>query len=47
MKKIVLFAMGLVMSMTTHAQEIETTISGDFVSSYIWRGQDLVSAQLP
>ena len=43
MKKIVLFAMGLVTSVTTHAQEIETTISGDIVSSYIWRGQDLGS----
>ena len=32
MKKIVLLAMGLVMSMTTLAQdEIETTISGDIV----------------
>ena len=46
MKKIVLFAMGLVMSMTTHAQEIETTISGDIVSSYIWRGQDLGNISL-
>ena len=47
MKKIVLFAMGLVMSMTTVAQdEIETTISGDIVSSYIWRGQDLGSAAI-
>ncbi|MBO4720441.1 MAG: hypothetical protein J5658_11285 [Prevotella sp.] len=45
MKKIVLFAMGLVMGMTTFAQdEIETTVSGDIVSSYIWRGQDLGSA---
>mgnify|MGYP006916029999 CR=1 FL=1 len=47
MKKIVLFAMGLVMSMTAFAQDsekIETTISGDVVSSYIWRGQDLGSA---
>ena len=44
MKKIVIFAMGLVLSSTTLAQEkIETTISGDFVSSYIWRGQDLGS----
>ena len=43
MKKIVLFAMGLVLSATTRAQEIETTICGDFVSSYIWRGQDLGS----
>ena len=41
MKKTVIFAMGLVMSMTTFAQdEIETTISGDIVSSYIWRGLD-------
>ncbi|MCR5366756.1 MAG: hypothetical protein K6E67_11540 [Prevotella sp.] len=47
MKKIVLLAMGLVMSMTTLAQdEIETTISGDIVSSYIWRGQDLGSAAI-
>ena len=44
MKKIVLFAMGMVMSMTAFAQdEIETTVSGDVVSSYIWRGQDLGS----
>ena len=44
MKKIVLFAMGLVMSMTTLAQEeIETTVAADVVSSYIWRGQDLGS----
>ncbi len=47
MKKIVLFAMGLVMSMTTFAQdEIETTISGDIVSNYIWRGQDLGNVSL-
>ena len=39
--------MGMVMSMTTHAQdEIETTISGDIVSSYVWRGQDLGSAAI-
>jgi hypothetical protein len=45
MKKIVLLAMGLVMSMTTLAQDkVETTICGDIVSSYIWRGQDLGSA---
>ena len=43
MKKIVLFAMGLVLSATTRAQEIETTIRGDIVSSYILRGQDLGS----
>ena len=41
MKKIVLLAMGMVLGSTTHAQEnIETTISGDVVSSYIWRGLD-------
>ena len=34
------------MSMTTHAQEIETTVSGDIVSSYIWRGQDLGNVSL-
>ena len=46
MKKIVLFAMGLVASATTLAQEIETSVSGDIVSSYIWRGQDLGSVSL-
>ena len=47
MKKIVLLAMGMVMSMTAFAQdEIETTISGDVVSSYIWRGQDLGSTSI-
>ena len=47
MKKIVLFALGMAMSMTTFAQdEIETTISGDIVSSYIWRGQDLGSTAI-
>ena len=47
MKKIVLFAMGLVMSMTAFAQdEIEATISGDIVSQYIWRGQDLGNAAI-
>ena len=47
MKKIVLFAMGMVMSMATFAQdEIETTISGDIVSSYIWRGQDCGNVSL-
>ena len=35
------------MSMTALAQdEIETTICGDVVSSYIWRGQDLGNASL-
>lgn len=47
MKKIVLLAIGLVASATTYAQEIvETTISSDVVSSYIWRGQDLGSAAI-
>ena len=42
MKKIVLFALGMVMGVTAYAQDtIEATISGDVVSSYIWRGQDL------
>lgn len=37
----------MVMSMTALAQdEIETTICGDVVSSYIWRGQDLGNASL-
>ena len=47
MKKIVLFAMGMVMSMTTLAQdEVETTVAADVVSSYIWRGQDLGNAAI-
>ena len=42
MKKIVIFALGLVMNMTTYAQDkVETTIAADFVSQYIWRGLDL------
>ncbi len=42
MKKIVIFALGLVMNMTAYAQDkVETTIAADFVSQYIWRGQDL------
>ena len=47
MKKIVLFAMGMAMSMTTLAQdEVETTVAADVVSSYIWRGQDLGSTAI-
>ena len=50
----VLLAMGMVMGMTAFAQDdgeyrssaIETTICGDIVSSYIWRGQDLGSAAI-
>ena len=39
--------MGMVLGSTTHAQEnIETTISGDVVSSYIWRGLDAGSVSL-
>ena len=44
MKKIVLFALGLVVTATIHAQEIETTVAADVVTQYIWRGQDLGSA---
>ena len=47
MKKVVLFALGLVMSLATFAQdEVEATISGDIVSQYIWRGQDLGNAAI-
>lgn len=49
MKKIVLLAMGLVLGSTSLAQneeKVETNLSGDIVSSYIWRGQDLGSAAL-
>ena len=61
MKKIVLFALVMTMSMTTFAQDdvdyqpsdaehrsskIETTMTADIVSSYIWRGQDFGSAAL-
>jgi len=47
MKKIVLLVIGLVALATTYAQEtVETTISSDVVSSYIWRGQDLGSAAI-
>ena len=47
MKKIVILAMGMVLGSTSLAQEeVETAISGDVVSSYIWRGQDLGSVSL-
>ncbi len=47
MKKIVCFAMWLTVSLATLAQEkVETTICGDAVSSYIWRGQDLGDVSL-
>lgn len=45
MKKILLFALGLVAVATTHAQ-VETTIAADVVSQYIWRGQDLGNVSL-
>ena len=45
MKKIVLMAMMIARGYSATAQdEIETTVAADFVSSYIWRGQDLGSA---
>ena len=45
MKKRFVLATMLVASATAIAQDkIETTICGDIVSSYIWRGQDLGSA---
>ena len=47
LKKIVCFAMMLVASATAFAQdEVETTVSADVVSQYIWRGQDLGSVSL-
>ena len=45
MKKIVLMATMIATVMCATAQDkVEATISGDIVSSYIWRGQDLGSA---
>ena len=47
MKKLVAIAMGLAMSTATFAQdEVETTISTDVVSHYVWRGQDLGGASV-
>jgi len=46
MKKIVLMAMMIAAGYSATAQEIETTISGDIVSSYIWRGQNLGSTAI-
>ena len=49
MKKIVLLAMGLVVSVTTLAQEkekVETTIAADVVSQYVWRGLEAGSVSL-
>ena len=49
MKKIVLLAMGLVVSATTLTQEkekVETTIAADVVSQYVWRGLEAGSVSL-
>ena len=49
MKKIVLLAMGLVVSATTLAQEkekVETTIAADVVSQYVWRGLEAGSVSM-
>ena len=44
MKKIVLMAMMFATGYSATAQDkIETTVAADFVSQYIWRGQDLGS----
>ena len=44
MKKIVLLAMMMATGYSAMAQdEVETTITADFVNQYIWRGQDLGS----
>lgn len=47
MKKIVLLALSVLSGFAAQAQDgIETTISGDIVSQYVWRGQDLGSASI-
>ncbi|MBR5748705.1 MAG: hypothetical protein IKY01_07985 [Prevotella sp.] len=46
MKKIVLMAMMIAAGYSAMAQEIETTVATDVVSSYIWRGQDLGSTAI-
>ena len=54
MKKIVLFALAIAMSMSAFAQEdgeqsackVETTLLADVVSNFIWRGQEQGSAAL-
>ncbi|UKK51279.1 hypothetical protein L6472_01380 [Prevotella sp. E13-17] len=48
MRTSIIIAMSMMLGSTAFAQEkLETTVSSDIVSSYIWRGQDLgsVSAQ--
>jgi len=47
MKKNFLTAVALLVGMSLFAQEkLATTVSGDFVSGYIWRGQDLGGVSL-
>ena len=47
MKKFYIFAISVLSGFAAQAQEtVETTISTDVVSSYIWRGQDLGSAAI-
>ena len=46
MKKIVLMAMMIAAGYSAMAQEIETTVATDVVSSYIWRVQDLGSTAI-
>ena len=46
MKKIVLMAMMMATGYSAMAQEVETTVAADVVSSYIWRGQDLGSTAI-
>ena len=42
MKKTLLLAVGLAMSVATYSQrKIETTLGADFVNTYVWRGQEL------
>ena len=47
MKKIVLIAMMIATGYSATAQnKVETTVAADFVSSYIWRGQDCGSVAI-
>lgn len=44
MKKILVLALGVVAGAPAYAQDmVETTVGADFVSQYIWRGQNLGS----
>jgi len=49
MKKIIIISIGLLISMTTLAQykeKLKANMYADFVSSYIWRGQELSKASI-